>query len=159
VRKWYVALVAGLPPERGTIDAPIAHHPSRKERMVACESEARATEWKGRPAHSSFSVVDRFEFKGRGRTARATYALLSVMIKTGVRHQIRVHLAHIGHPVAGDRLYRSARLRALDPLPLARHFLHSSKITFRHPETGRAATFESELPDDLREALSRLSEI
>ncbi|MFH1829558.1 MAG: RluA family pseudouridine synthase [Pseudomonadota bacterium] len=142
--KEYLALVIGYPPKQGTIDISIAHHPKKKKKMVVCDS--------GRPASTSFSLLKKFHFK------TFEYALLSITIKTGVRHQIRVHLAHIGHPIAGDKLYQNPKKRAADPLELKRHFLHSSKLTIFHPTTGKEMTFESPLPAELTEVLAKLKE-
>jgi len=155
--KEYLALVIGSPPEDGSIDVPIAHHPKKKKRMVACESDERAHEWRGRPASTKFRVTGRFEFTDDEGTS-SDYALLQVSISTGVRHQIRVHLAYIGCPVAGDVLYRNPKKRASDRLGLERHFLHASKLAILHPETGERTAFESPLPPDLENALKKLHE-
>ncbi len=156
-KKEYMALVVGSPPERGTVDAPIAHHPRKKDRMAACESPERAREWKGRPAKTAFETLQRYCYRD-AEGVDHDYALLSVTITTGVRHQIRVHMAHLGHPIAGDRIYRNPKKRAADPLALERHFLHASKLTISHPETRAEIVFESSLPGDLRTALDSLRE-
>jgi 23S rRNA pseudouridine1911/1915/1917 synthase len=153
--KEYLALVIGSPPEDGAIDAPIAHHPNKKKRMVACESEGRAQEWKGRPASTRFKVLKRFEHTDDAGNS-SEYALLQVSISTGVRHQIRVHLAHTGCPIAGDVLYRNPKKRAADRLGLGRHFLHASKLMIAHPETSERTAFESPLPQELKSALNCL---
>jgi 23S rRNA pseudouridine1911/1915/1917 synthase len=70
--------------------------------------------------------------------------------KTGRTHQIRVHLAAIGHPIAGDRLY------GRPPARVARQFLHAWRLAFDHPRTGERVTFEAPLPDDLERSLARL---
>ncbi len=154
--KEYTALVIGIPPEECAIDAPIAHHPRKKAKMVVCDSAARADEWKGRPARTFFSVVKRYELNDKGRTTH--YALVSVRIETGVRHQIRAHMAHVGHPLAGDWLYQNPAKRAADTLPLARHFLHCSRLSFRHPASGGLMSFTSPLPDELQDALNLMTE-
>jgi 23S rRNA pseudouridine1911/1915/1917 synthase len=156
-RKEYAVLVLGNPLESGAIDAPIAHHPRKKQRMVVCESAARAEEWKGRPAHTAFRVVRRFDLLPRD-SLPIPYALLDVAIETGVRHQIRVHLAHAGFPIAGDHLYQNAAKRAEDLLRLTRHFLHCARLTIQHPLTHDTQTFESPLPPDLEAALATLRE-
>jgi len=153
--KEYLALVVGSPPEEGIIDVPIAHHPSKKKRMVACESDERARQWKARPASTKFSVLKRFEFIDDDAN-RFDYALLAVSISTGVRHQIRVHLSHTGCPIAGDGLYRNPKKRASDPLELNRHFLHASRLAMSHPRSGERISFESALPRELKSALDRL---
>ena len=133
VLKEYTALVVGDPPAKGTIEDPIAHHERKKKKMVVSKG--------GRPAKTKFGVIKRFGKK---------YALLSVEIKTGVRHQIRVHLASIGFPIAGDTLYQNPKKRAQDTLPLKRHFLHASRLGFRHPGTNKQIEFSSDLPEELK---------
>ena len=150
--KEYTALVLGNPPNSGEIEAPIAHHPRKKKKMVVCVSMREAEELKARPAHTEYRTAERFALQREG--ARARYALLHLKISTGLRHQIRLHLASIGHPIAGDALYQNPRMRAADKLSLSRHFLHASKIAFLHPEDGRRVEFESPLPEDLAEAIS-----
>lgn len=154
-KKEYLALVIGSAPDDGVIDVPIAHHPNKKRRMVACESEERANEWKGRPASTQFKVLRRYELIDDAGNS-IEYALLSVAISTGVRHQIRVHLAHIGHPIAGDDLYRNPKKRASDRLEPRRHFLHASRLEISHPATGERVAFESPLPAELETVLDRL---
>ena len=79
----------------------------------------------------------------------ATSALLRVVLETGRTHQIRVHMAAIGHPVAGDRQYGTAGQFGLD-----RQFLHAARLAFVHPVTGAELDLHSELPEDLRQALA-----
>lgn len=136
VVKEYLALVIGNPPAKGTINTPIAHHPRKKKKMVVNP--------KGRPAETTFKIVKRFGKR---------YTLLNIQIKTGVRHQIRAHLASIGFPIAGDRLYQNPKKRSEDTLPLKRHFLHAIKLGFTHPGTGKRIEISSDLPKDLEEIL------
>jgi 23S rRNA pseudouridine1911/1915/1917 synthase len=147
VSKHYRALVLGSTPDFDEIDAPLAHHPRKKTKMVVCESVDRAFELKARKAHTRYEVVQRYAF------AEASYTLLDVTITTGVRHQIRAHLAWKGFPLAGDRLYQNAKKRAEDMLPLKRHFLHASKLELDHPSTGKRMIFECPLPKDLTAVL------
>jgi 23S rRNA pseudouridine1911/1915/1917 synthase len=128
-----MALVVGNPPAKGTIEDPVAHHERKKKKMVVSKS--------GRPAETKFKVAKRFGKK---------YALLSVEIRTGVRHQIRVHLASAGFPIAGDKLYQNPKKRAEDTLPLKRHFLHASTLGFKHPKTNKWTEFSSDLPKELK---------
>ncbi len=140
VDKEYLALVIGNPPAKGTISKPISHHPRKKKKMVVGSG--------GRPAKTDFKVIKRFG---------TNFALLSVQIETGVRHQIRVHLASMGFPIAGDHLYQNPKKRSEDTLALGRHFLHASAIGFSHPVTGRRMSFESDLPADLKNLLKTIS--
>jgi 23S rRNA pseudouridine1911/1915/1917 synthase len=135
MRREYLALVSGRPDaESGTIDAPIGRDRARRT-VVSTRSD------RPRTAITHFEVVERLP-----RTA-----LLRVSLETGRTHQIRAHLAAIGHPVCGDPQYggRSCGRR----LALERQFLHASRIMFRHPGTGELLACESKPPVDLRRAL------
>jgi 23S rRNA pseudouridine1911/1915/1917 synthase len=120
--------------EEVTIDAPIGRDPKNRQRMAVLRS--------GRPAVTRFRVVERF--------LNAT--LLELSIETGRTHQIRVHLAFIGRPIIGDRLY--GRPRASDP-QLDRQFLHASALSFQLP-SGARLRLEAPLPGDLETALEQL---
>jgi 23S rRNA pseudouridine1911/1915/1917 synthase len=147
VRKKYVALVHGWPKqEAGTIDRAIARDPVRRIRMT---TRARA----GRAAVSHYRVLRRID-SGFGKLA-----LVEVRIETGRTHQIRVHMAAIGHPVAGDALYGApARLKSANgALSLGRNFLHAAELEFTHPETGKRLHFRAPLPQELRDFAHKLS--
>ena len=135
IHRSYLALVHGVPPmPTGTIDAPIGRdpaHPTRKKVVP-----------EGRPARTHYRVVEGF----------GTSALLEVDLETGRTHQIRVHLATIGHAVVGDRTYT----RRLEPVRLRRIFLHAARLGFKHPATGEEISVESPLPADLAAALEEL---
>lgn len=133
VIKKYTALVLGKTPPAGNIDKPIAHHPRKKKKMIMGGKKAR-------PARTQFKTIKYFK----------NYSLLEVTITTGVRHQIRIHLASIGHPLAGDHLYQKANKRERDTLGLERHFLHLATIELPHPETGKKLKLDSPLPKDLK---------
>lgn len=133
VTKEYTALVLGHTPPKGVIARPIGHHPRKKKKMVVGNP-------KGRRAITYFKTI---------RYIRG-YSLLKVKIQTGVRHQIRAHLASLGHPVAGDRLYQNVKKRKENRLELQRHFLHLGHLKFKHPETGQSLVFEADLPLDLK---------
>jgi 23S rRNA pseudouridine1911/1915/1917 synthase len=135
VHKTYLALVQGVPkPAQGVIEAPIGRHPKNRKKMAVVAN--------GRESETRYRV--------REVMAGGQYALLEVEPVTGRTHQIRVHMAAIGHPVVADTVYgkRSG--------VLGRHFLHAWKIAFAMPLGGREVEFESPLPRDLREALERL---
>lgn len=135
IRKRYLALVEGLPqtPE-GVIDAPIGRDSRQRKRMAVLRD--------GREALTEFRAVEVF----------ASYSLLEVWPKTGRTHQIRAHLAFIGHPVVGDTVYG----RRKQPFTLKRHFLHAASITFAHPISGEPITVESPLPVALQNLLDKL---
>jgi len=135
VRKTYLALVKGVPsPREGTIEAPIGRHPKNRKKMAVVAD--------GRESTTRYRV--------REEIAGGKYSLLEVEPVTGRTHQIRVHLAAIGHPVVGDATYgRSSE-------SIGRQFLHAHKLAFAMPLGGRTVEFVSPLPADLREALSRL---
>ncbi len=141
VDKRYVALVAGVIEEdEATIDAPIGRDPANRLRMAAVRG--------GRDAITHFTVRQRF----------ADCTLLDIHIETGRTHQIRVHLAMIGHPVLGDLLYASPRSRQVaSRLDLHRQFLHAFRLTVDLID-GERRTFESPLPPDLEAVLQRLEE-
>ena len=135
VEKRYLALAAGVvEDDEATIDAPIGRDPKNRQRMAVVRN--------GREAITHFRVLERF----------AQTTLLEVSIETGRTHQIRVHLAFIGHPVVGDAVYG----RAIGPdIRIDRQFLHASELAFDLPN-GRWVAFSAELPDDLQQALNCL---
>jgi 23S rRNA pseudouridine1911/1915/1917 synthase len=132
VEKVYLALVNGrVHGESGVVTKPIARDPVRRIRMTArLES--------GRAAHTQFRVIERFE----------RFTLLEVLIGTGRTHQIRVHMASLGHPVAGDRLYGAP--------PARRMFLHAWRISFQSPAGGQPTSVEAPLPVELTQWLAEL---
>lgn len=154
VTKNYIALVLGKMRKATTIGTPIAHHPSNKKKMVVCETAVRRKEWKGREAKTK--VVPKKILEGPEKT---TYSLVDVGITTGVRHQIRVHLASIGHPIAGDKLYQNPTKRGDDQTGLERPFLHLESVRFLHPSTGKKIVVQAPLTDDLVSILQNLSVI
>lgn len=151
VVKTYISLVLGKMKKTTTIATPIAHHPSNKKKMVVCETAARKKEWKGREAETR--VVSKKIFAG---PAESFYTLVEVRITTGVRHQIRIHLASIGHPIAGDRFYQNPTKRHDDRTGLGRPFLHLTRICLPHPHTGEPITIHSPLAHDLAKTLRNL---
>src|SRR5215212_3076213 len=135
VEKTYLALVSGfVEDEEATIDAPIGRDPKNRQRMAVLRS--------GRPAVTRFRVAERFP--------NAT--LLELSIETGRTHQIRVHLAFIGHPILGDQLYGRPRQTNLH---LDRQFLHASGLEFQLP-SGARLRLKAPLPDELQAVLEQL---
>jgi 23S rRNA pseudouridine1911/1915/1917 synthase len=146
VKKTYLALVHGIPaPSSGVIDAPMRLIESRSHLMMGVEDD-------GLPSVTRYRVQQTF----------ARHALVEAAPETGRQHQIRVHLAHLGHPIVGDKLYGASEqafmdycdsgmtpelLDLFDGLP--RHALHAARLIFPHPETKEMITVESPLPGDL----------
>ncbi len=139
VEKRYLALAQGHPdPTAGTIDAPIGRHPKVEYRFAVVAD--------GRPSVTHYETVEAF----RAAT------LVDVHLETGRTHQIRVHFAHLRHPLAGDTMYGADPVLAAR-LGLTRQWLHAVRLGFAHPATGDWVEFESPLPDDLAIALERLA--
>jgi 23S rRNA pseudouridine1911/1915/1917 synthase len=133
VEKVYLAIVKGVPvPAEGVIDAPINRDPLRRQRMAAMAE--------GRAAQTAYRVL----------ASAGEHSWLELRPVTGRTHQIRVHLAAIGHPVAGDDVYGRR-----DP-HVGRLALHAWQLAFDHPDTGQRRRFTAVLPDDLRAALAAL---
>jgi 23S rRNA pseudouridine1911/1915/1917 synthase len=147
IRKHYLALCAGQVEAPQRIALPIANDPmdSRKVSVVrdrADDSRKR----RGFPAKDALSEV----LQSR---RVAGFSLVEIQANHARRHQVRVHCASIGHPLAGDRLYGGPAVSGLD-----RHFLHASRIEFADPRTGESVSFSSELPPDLQEVVRRLEQ-
>ncbi len=136
IERRYLALVWGSPSPRGMIDAPIGRSATRRTRMAIRDA--------GREARTEFAVVERLP--------SPEVSLLECRLETGRTHQIRVHLAAIGHPVVGDATYGGAR-PSVDP---GRPFLHAFLLAFDHPVSGERVRLEDPLPDDLEAVLETL---
>jgi 23S rRNA pseudouridine1911/1915/1917 synthase len=133
VTKAYLVLVKGhLTPENGIIEAAIGRDPRHRQRMAVVAG--------GREARTEYRVI---KYIG-------DYTLLEVMPETGRTHQIRVHLAAIGFPVVGDKVYG-----VKSPL-LSRQFMHACRLGFKLPSSGEYVEFKSELPPDLAQALENI---
>ncbi|MFK7890957.1 MAG: RluA family pseudouridine synthase [Granulosicoccus sp.] len=135
----YTAVAIGEVPVNGTIDAAIGRHPRDRKRMAVLD--------RGKPAVTHFQCAERYDGCAR----------LDIRLETGRTHQIRVHLAHIGHSLLGDRIY--GRRLAVLPRQIAsvaevagfsRQALHAYKLTLQHPGTAELLTFETDLPDDMK---------
>jgi 23S rRNA pseudouridine1911/1915/1917 synthase len=136
ITRRYAALSWGhLAEERITVEKPIARDPRDRKRMAVVST--------GRPARTDLTRLARFD----------SADLLRAHLFTGRTHQIRVHLASIGHPVVGDDTYGGGGGRKLMGLPLRRHFLHAAWLIFRHPVTGETIDLRSPLPEELHRAL------
>ena len=126
VTREYIALAAGDIARGGTVDAPIGRHPTRRTTMAVVTS--------GKPARTHFEVLERF----------GVATLLRCRLETGRTHQIRVHLASLGHPLVGDPAYGRK-----GPVPFPRQALHAARLALLHPVTGRHCAWESALPADI----------
>jgi 23S rRNA pseudouridine1911/1915/1917 synthase len=147
MRRGYMAFVWGVPNrQRGSVDAPIDRHPHAREKMAVRES--------GRQAVTHWEIRETFN----GRDGKPVAALLACQLETGRTHQIRVHLAHIGHPLMGDAVYgphfktKASHLGPASQAALAglgRQALHAYLLALEHPETGEILHWEADLPQDL----------
>jgi 23S rRNA pseudouridine1911/1915/1917 synthase len=147
MRRGYVAFAWGvLNRQRGTVDAPIDRHPHAREKMAVRES--------GRQAITHWEVQESFS----GPAGKPIASLLACQLETGRTHQIRVHLAHIGHPLLGDGVYGphfKTKAHTLGPkgqaalAALGRQALHAYLLTLKHPKTGEILSWEAPLPEDL----------
>jgi 23S rRNA pseudouridine1911/1915/1917 synthase len=134
----YIALVWGtFDVRRGVIDAPIGRSPSRRTRMAVRDA--------GKPARTGFEVRAEFD--------APTCSLLDCKLETGRTHQIRVHLASIGHPIVGDAVYGGRR----DQIALDRPFLHAAELAFDHPVTGARVELHDPLPPELQAVVDELA--
>jgi 23S rRNA pseudouridine1911/1915/1917 synthase len=164
VKKKYIALVHGwVKKDSGTIDQGISRDRVRRTRMTTRSSG-------GRTAITHYFVMRRLE------TKFGKFTLLEIKIDTGRTHQIRVHMAAMGHPVAGDTMYgapREIRAKSNSPLlakaakkqsvaapngsiGLTRNFLHAAELEFRHPRTGATISLKADLPSELQEFLKTI---
>jgi 23S rRNA pseudouridine1911/1915/1917 synthase len=147
LRRGYLALVWGVPDRpRGTIGKPIGRHPHAREKMAVRQG--------GRPAVTHWQVLERYTDANGAPVA----SLIACQLETGRTHQIRVHLAALGHPLLGDGVYgpgfrtRANRLTPQAQLALAalgRQALHAYLLAIEHPVRGNVLEFRSELPGDL----------
>lgn len=149
VDRRYMALVHGVVSvDTGMIDAPIQRHPVERMQMMVGDGPS------ARDAITTFEVLERF---GAGSKDMG-YTLLECKLFTGRTHQIRVHMQYTKHPIVGDSMYTAhAPKWAGASLGLERQFLHSYKLGFTHPITGKRMKFEDTLPEDLACALESLS--
>ena len=133
-QRTYLAVVRGrIARHEGTITAALGRHPAHRKRFAVVS--------RGRPAVTHYAVLERFR--------EAT--LLACRLETGRTHQIRVHLAHSGHPLVGDPVYGRARAPEI-----ARQALHAARLEFTHPRTGRRVTCTAPLPEDMARLIARL---
>ncbi len=158
LRRQYLALVWGEPrPRAGRIETLIARHPASRTKMAV-------TATGGRTAVTNYETIHTYRLAPQGDAAKGkgnnslTLSVVRCSLETGRTHQVRVHMAHIGTPIAGDKLYgagfgtkaRALAGEAAEALnAMGRQALHAASLRFRHPVTGKIHAFESELPADI----------
>jgi 23S rRNA pseudouridine1911/1915/1917 synthase len=157
LERGYLALVWGATSRpHGTIDAPIGRHPSSRTKMAVLRG-------KGREAVTHWRTAETF-----GSNSDPIASLVECTLETGRTHQVRVHLAHIGHPLIGDPLYGKGFKSKLHKLPeplqgklaaLPRQALHAARLAFVHPSTGTLLKFNCPLPADLSEIVEAFKEL
>lgn len=140
--KKYIALVSGEIASSGTIRLALAHDPADSSRMQVVNDFGSNCRWL-----RSWHALTSF----RKLASSGEASLVEITMETGVTHQIRVHLAAIGHAIVGDSLYGSE-----NPTDLGRHFLHASRLEFAHPASGKQTVVESPLPTELSSFLKRM---
>lgn len=139
VEKTYLALVEGdVQPPAALIDAPIGRDPRQRKKMAVIRSQS----FTSRPAQTSYELL----------TSYSDFSLLECHPHTGRTHQIRVHMAFIGHPLVGDVVYGHRKQK----IQLERHFLHAAAITFLRPSDHEPLSFKTELPTELQVVLHHL---
>ncbi|MGE5173123.1 MAG: RluA family pseudouridine synthase [Betaproteobacteria bacterium] len=140
VKKRYVALVAGVIKKgSGTIEVGLGRHVKERKKISVHTHSARE-------AVTSFVVKERYK----------DVTLVEVEIKTGRTHQIRVHMAHIGHPVLGDRVYGGPKVAKIGDIPIERQMLHAESLLILHPETGHPMTFSVPPPEDMTAVIEKM---
>ena len=139
VKRQYFALVHGTVQGDGRVEAPIGRHPTARTRMAVTS--------RGKPATTHYRVLRRY----------ADATLLECTLETGRTHQIRVHLASIGHPLVGDPVYRGRRSPTAGPLAgFGRQALHATRLALAHPRSGDVLEWESPVPADLAALLAEI---
>ncbi len=134
-RKYYAVVFGNLPDDEGTVEAPIGRHPTDRKKMSVISKN-------GKDAVTHYHVLERF----RG------YTYVECRLETGRTHQIRVHMASIGHPLLGDQVYGPVK----QPFHLNGQTLHAGVLGFIHPRTGEYMEFSAPLPDYFEELLTKL---
>jgi 23S rRNA pseudouridine1911/1915/1917 synthase len=145
VKREYLALVWGELRRDGTVDAPIGRHPTQRVKMAVVEG--------GKPAVTHYHVEERFP----------SCTLVRCRLETGRTHQIRVHMAHIGHPLVGDSVYLKGAQRCVPHLRellqgFPRQALHATRLALEHPVSGELVEWHAPLPEDFERLLQRIRE-
>jgi 23S rRNA pseudouridine1911/1915/1917 synthase len=140
VKKYHALLLRHPGKDTGRLVAPIGRHPvNRKKMAVRSQGRYAATRWSVKKRWLGFSLAE-------------------IIIETGRTHQIRVHMASLGSPIAGDKLYGGAviRTQSKEQLMIERQLLHASTISFKHPVSGEDVSFTAPLPDDMLQVIEKL---
>lgn len=137
-RKYYAVVCGNIKEDSGTVDKPIGRNPKDRKKMAVVQG--------GRRAVTHYRVLERFGGK---------YTLIEAQLETGRTHQIRVHMASLGHPLLGDTVYGSEK----QPFKLQGQVLHAKVLGFNHPSDGRYVEFESPLPEYFEKLLTKLRNI
>nr|WP_246487452.1 23S rRNA pseudouridine(1911/1915/1917) synthase RluD [Ferrigenium kumadai] len=145
VKREYLALVWGELRRDGTVDAPIGRHPTQRVKMAVVES--------GKPAVTHYHIEERFP----------SCTLVRCRLETGRTHQIRVHMAHIGHPLVGDSVYLKGAQRCVPHLRellqgFPRQALHATRLALEHPVSGERVEWHAPLPEDFERLLQQIRE-
>ncbi len=154
VKKTYITLVHGeVTPAEGEINVSIGRLPWNRTKFGVLAE--------GRESSSKYKVISNYKFKilnskGKETDGFEILSLVEIYPATGRTHQIRVHMKHIGHPVFADELYAGRKTARADRKLIFRHFLHATKLIFKHPKTGESMTFASPLPKELSDFLDSL---
>ncbi len=144
ISKVYLALTAGqLQPPAAIIDAPIGRDPRNRKRMSVIPPGSSAS-LNARPSQTQYAAITTYD----------EYTLVECRPRTGRTHQIRVHLAYVGYPIAGDTIYGRRKRQ----LGLKRHFLHATELTFQRPSDYQELTIRAKLPLDLQAALDKIED-
>ncbi len=147
VKKVYQALAHGKVPREGEINVPVGRLPWNRKQFGILPG--------GRESKTTFKVLHQYQ----DQKNKEILSLVELYPQSGRTHQLRVHLKYIGHPIFSDFLYAGRKTARNDRNILPRVFLHAAKITFNHPATGKSMSFESPLPQNLRELLEKLTEV
>jgi 23S rRNA pseudouridine1911/1915/1917 synthase len=141
VRREYAAIVHGAVDRGGTVEAPLGRDRRVRTRMAVVAG--------GKPARTHYEVVERF----------SGFTLLECRLDTGRTHQIRVHMARLGHPIAGDAVYGPGRRKPLPGPGIGRQALHARRLALEHPLSGKAMQWDSALPADMSGFIRALREL
>jgi len=172
IHKEYLALVHGVVKESGKIDAPIGRNPGDREKFMVFD-RVGDEQLNIRPSVTEYEPLKNYQFsitnfqqifdelnkiqaRKLERMGYGQCTLLRCKPLTGRTHQIRVHLKYLGFPIVGDGKYGGRKVVRLDHRWCSRQFLHAAKLEFTHPVTQEKMSFESELPEDLEQALAQL---